>query len=62
MYYAARLVVRYARRENITPVLTKKHWLPLEQRITDTMLLHMNGWEAEWSNQQNIVYMAGMGC
>ena len=32
--YAARLVVRCDRRDHITPVVKKLHWLPVKQRVT----------------------------
>ena len=37
--HAARLVVRCDRRDHITPVLKKLHWLPVKQRLTYTILL-----------------------
>ena len=37
--YAARLVVRCDRRDHITTVLKKLHWLPAKQRVTYTILL-----------------------
>ena len=42
--YAARLVVRCDRRDHITPVLKKPHWLPAKQRVTyKIILLTLNG-------------------
>ena len=38
-HYAARLVVRCDRRDRITPVLKKLHWLPVKQRATYKILL-----------------------
>ena len=35
----ARLVVRCDRRDHITPVLKKLHWLPVKQRVTYKILL-----------------------
>jgi len=35
---AARLLTRISRREHITPVLSKLHWLPIKQRITYKLL------------------------
>ena len=37
--YAARLVVRCGRRDHITPVLKKLHWLPVKQRVTYKIIL-----------------------
>ena len=37
--YAARLVVRCDRRDHITPVLKKLHWLPVKQRVTYKIIL-----------------------
>ena len=37
--YAARLVVRCDRRDHITHVLKKLHWLPVKQRVTYKILL-----------------------
>ena len=37
--YVARLVVRCDRRDHITPVLKKLHWLPVKQRVTYRILL-----------------------
>ena len=37
--HAARLVVRCDRRDHITPVLKKLHWLPVKQRVTYKILL-----------------------
>ena len=36
---AARLVVRCGRRDHITPVLKKLHWLPVKQRVTYKIIL-----------------------
>ena len=37
--YAAWLVVRCSRRDHITPVLKKLHWLPVKQRVTYKIIL-----------------------
>ena len=37
--YAARLVVRCDRRDHITPILKKLHWLPTKQRVTYKIIL-----------------------
>ena len=37
--YAARLVVRCDRRDHITPILKKLHWLPVKQRVTYKIIL-----------------------
>ena len=37
--YAARLIVRCDRRDHITPVLKKFHWLPVKQRVTYNIIL-----------------------
>ena len=38
-HYAARLVVRCGRRDHITPVLKKLHWLPVKQRVTYNIIM-----------------------
>ena len=37
--HAARLVVRCDRRDHITPILKKLHWLPVKQRVTYKIIL-----------------------
>ena len=37
--YAARLVVRCDRRDHITPILKKLHWLPVKHRVTYNIIL-----------------------
>ena len=37
--YAARLVVRCDRRDHITPILKKLHWLPVKQRVSYKIIL-----------------------